>query len=159
MTPESMLELNNLEFAWMAGAVDLDASAFLSALIFLGLYFVLNELLFKPYLAIVEKRDAMTSGAEDDATSLTRSADEAAAEYEERRLEARAEAVTLRDRLRAEGKSKEEEIVNAARQRAAEIMAARRQEVSYQLAAAEVQLDIQARELSKAMASRMVADA
>lgn len=57
---------------------------------------ILHTLVFKPFIAYLEERDAATVGARHEALELQQKAEEKMAEYEKKLAEARAEVAALR---------------------------------------------------------------
>jgi F-type H+-transporting ATPase subunit b len=144
------------ELATMAGVtIDLDATSLVSGLIFLGLLVLLNQVVFQPYLRIVEKRDGMTAGAQGDAGAQEREAEALEASFRSSLAEARAESNEVRESLRAEGRAEAERILAEARAEASERRSAARAELEAELGSASGELDARARELSQVIVARM----
>lgn len=135
--------------------VDVDATMFVSAGIFLVFYLAMKVLLFDPYLEIVRKRRALTGGARDDADALAAEAAAVAAEYEQRLSDAREAAAAARDELRSSGRADEARIVGAAREQASSHLETRRAALARDVEAAEKQVDERAKALSVAIVERM----
>lgn len=150
--PQFETELPALE---AMSLVDVDATMFVSAGIFLVFYLAMKSLLFDPYLEIVRKRRALTGGAREEADALASESAAVAEEYATRLSEARDAAAAARESLRASGRSDEERIVGAAREQAASHLATRRASLSRDVAAAEQQIEERARALSVAIVERV----
>ena len=138
------------------GMVDIDATALVSAGIFVVMMVVLNKLLFQPYLAIVHERAAMTTGAADTAAATSQKADAVLADYQSKLAAARAEASAKRDELRASGAAEESRIVTAAREQAASALAEKRAGLAVQVAKAEQEIEARATELAGAIVGRVL---
>ncbi len=138
----------------MGGGVDLDLTAAVAGALFLLLLVVLNVVLFRPYLAIVAKREAMTDGASEAASGAQAQAASLRAEYAAGMESARAEAAALREGLRAEAKKEEESLLAAAREQAAATAVASRERIAAELAAGQAQVEAQARLLAAAIVSK-----
>ena len=139
-----------------AGMVDIDASALISGGIFVVMLLLLNQLLFKPYLAITHERARLTTGAKGSADATLAEAESLLSRYQGQLSEARAEASALREQLRRSGEADETRIVSSARDQAASKLAAKRDELARQVAAAERDTDARASELSQAIVSRVL---
>ncbi|MFT4703470.1 MAG: F-type H+-transporting ATPase subunit b [Bradymonadia bacterium] len=149
--------INALPPVQAMGLIDADATVFVSAGIFLVFYFVMTQVLFKPYLGIVEKRRQLTGGASTEADALAAKADAVLNDYEESLSGARTEAAQQRSSLRAKGESDQVRIVGAAHEQASASLAARRIALAAEVATAEQQVDVRAQELSSAIVQRVSA--
>ena len=143
----------------MGGGIDVDATAIISGLIFLALMIVLQQILFKPYLRIVDQRESMTEGSGAEATAAEEQAASKDAEYTRGLESARVEAAKIRDELRAGGKTQEEAILATARTEATAFAARAKEALDAQAAAAAVQVEGQARLLAAAIVSRTAPEA
>lgn len=142
-----------------AGAVDLDLTSVISGVLFVLLLVVLRGWLFKPYLEILDKREALTEGATDEAEALQAKA-EALASDSARQLEAaHAEATAIRDSFRKDAKAREDELLAAARTDAAASLEKSRASLDAARARAEGDLEARAQSLSKDIVRRLVVDA
>lgn len=139
--------------------IDVDATALVVAVLFLGLMVILKGLLFDPYLKLVEEREKRTAGATTDAADMTAQTAALQAEYDKRMAAARTEAAAIRDEIREEARVREESILSDARHRAAEITGAASKATATELIAARSQMDARAEELSRAIASRILPQA
>lgn len=141
----------------LMGMIDLDATSIISGVIFLVMLLLLNQLLFKPYLAITHERARLTTGALSSADETVLKADQVLADYEAKMREARAEAVSIREGLRGDATDEQLRILSAARDQAATSLAAHRATLAAQVATAEAQVDVRAAVLSKAIVERVTA--
>lgn len=98
-----------------APLIDLDGTIFLQFGIFLILALVLYLLVFKPYLALRDEREARTSGARQRAKSVEGQASLVESDLQARLAVARRRAEAERLRLRQEGAAGEREVLAAAR--------------------------------------------
>lgn len=137
--------------------IDLDATAIISAGIFIGMLLLLNALLFQPYLRIVRERARLTTGAASSAEDTLAKATAVAAEYSEKMQAAREEASALRADLRGQGEAEELRIVSAAREQATSKLAARRAAIESELAKAESQVESRAAGLADAIVGKVLA--
>jgi F-type H+-transporting ATPase subunit b len=96
--------------------LNIDATFFIQVINFLILIAVLNWLLVKPTLRVLEERRVLVEGSEEEARRLTAEADKNIEEYERGLAEARIDAGKQKERIRAEGLERENEIIRAARE-------------------------------------------
>ena len=96
--------------------LNIDATFFIQVINFLILIAVLNWLLVKPTLRVLEERRVRVEGSEEEARRLTEEADKNIAEYERGLAEARIDAGKQKERIRTEGIERENEIIRAARE-------------------------------------------
>ncbi len=120
--------------------VDVDNTIFLQALLFLLLFFVLNFVLFKPWLEVKERRAKRIGGALEDAAELRERAAASEADYSARLARARDQAMTIRSDRRREAEDQEAELVGAARREAAESLETRKQELGREVEQARAEL-------------------
>ena len=138
------------------GAMELDPTVFGAMVLFLVMYFVLSQLVIRPYAALVEKRDTLTGGTKEAALAIHAQAEEALQQHESSLQRARLEAAELRESLRREGKEREASLLADARERAEAQMRATRSERDAQLAQAREELSTRADELSAEIARRVL---
>ncbi|MGH7844479.1 MAG: ATP synthase F0 subunit B [Candidatus Binatia bacterium] len=99
--------------------ITIDYSVWLQIASFLVFWFLLNKLLFKPYLGTLEQREHKTEGTRTEAARLAEEADRLKAEYEKAIAEATAEAQAIKDTIRNEAARARDQILNHARAEAA----------------------------------------
>jgi F-type H+-transporting ATPase subunit b len=108
----------------LGGAIiDLDGTFFFQLGIFLVLLIVLNQLVFRPVLAVLDAREHATDGAKDEARDLEARAREKLAAFEAEMTKAKVELAADRDRLRKDGAALERELVTKARDEADRVLA------------------------------------
>jgi F-type H+-transporting ATPase subunit b len=96
--------------------LNIDATFFIQVINFLIIIAVLNWLLVKPTLRILEERKTRVEGAEEEARRLTDETDKNVQEYEHNLNEARISAGREKERIRMEGIERENEIIKTARE-------------------------------------------
>lgn len=100
----------------MAGVViDLDGSIFIQLAIVALVYVILRKLVFEPYLATLDAREAKTDRTREEAIKLKAEADALEQRYETSLADARDKAISARATLRAEGNKRREEVLGQAR--------------------------------------------
>lgn len=83
---------------------------------FFVLYFVLNTLLYKPVLKVLEERNKNIEGTKKEALDMEAEIQKRLLDYENRLNEAKAKAQEERLRIRQEGIDKEKEMMGSARE-------------------------------------------
>lgn len=101
-----------------APAVDVDGTMLIQAGLFLGLYFVLRPLLFKPWIEVLERRHQNIEGALENAEELNRKVAKLEKDSGARLDRAREEALALRSDVRAKSESEQSNILAKAREQA-----------------------------------------
>ena len=92
--------------------MDIDQFTFgFQFLLFLTLLVSLNGILLKPFLKVLEEREAKITGAQAQVEYLSKIGDEAMADYQARMRQARQKAQQERDQLKEEGKQEERRIL------------------------------------------------
>ncbi len=93
-------------------------TVFIQIAIFLIAIFILNKLVFKPFLNLVDRRDMLTRGAIEEAHELEEKVKVIIEEYDLKLDEARALAAQERSKLVLEGQKVAGEIIGKAREEA-----------------------------------------
>lgn len=93
--------------------VSLDYTLFIQIINFLLIIFVLNLLLYKPLLKIIDKRDGQIEGAKAKVRSLDQQIEQMMAEYEEKLRKARQEAMRQKEAIQQSGAEEARRIVGA----------------------------------------------
>jgi F-type H+-transporting ATPase subunit b len=101
-----------------AGLIDLDVTWLVQIGLFLLVYAVLAFGFFRPYAALLRRRDEATKGRKEHAAGLLAEAQALEQKVEGRLAEARAEAVRIRRDLVEEGRAQRDRLVAAERERA-----------------------------------------
>ncbi len=120
--------------------VDIDATIFVQAGIFLALVLVLKPVLFTPWLEAQAKRVASIDGAFDKAKSLRIEADALSSDYDAKLAQARDEALTMRSHMRREEEAAQAKALATARTLAGEELAANRVRIAAQTETARASL-------------------
>lgn len=132
----------------------------LTYLIQLGLLLLslvtLNGIILKPFLRVIQQREALTVGAQADVENLRVQAARDRAEYQRRMREAQRDADTAREALREEGREEERKILNSARADVVEKLSAARREVAQAEKEAQAKLVAEAQDMSRALVSKIL---
>ena len=91
-------------------------TVFIQIVIFLIAIFILNKLVFKPFLNLVDRRDMLTRGAIEEAHELEDKVKSIIEEYDQKLSEARVLAIEERNKLVLEGQAVATEILGKARE-------------------------------------------
>ncbi len=102
-------------YAASGDLLSVNYTVFIQIVIFLIAIYILNKLVFKPFLNLVDRRDKLTRGAIDEAHELEEKVKAIIEEYDSKLSEARALAVEERNKLVQEGQSVAQEIIGEAR--------------------------------------------
>ena len=123
---------------------------------FLILLFILNTILFKPFLRLFKERAEGTTGALENAKALDKEKDIILAQIDEKLSEARGNAKTVFDGLSKEGLDIQKSTVESAQNEAAEINRKAREELeaATEKARAGLKSDIEA--FSKQIVEKLV---
>ena len=95
--------------------VDINWTVFIQMANFLALIFILNVLLYKPILRILERRQAIYDSTEAEIKGLQETIDKKMAEYEAKIQAAKTEAMNQRAGIQKEGAEKGKVIIDAAK--------------------------------------------
>ena len=103
--------------------LSINYTVFIQIAIFLLAIFILNKLVFKPFLNLVDRRDKLTRGAIEEAQALEARVEEIIAEYDVKLNEARALAIEERNKIILEGQTVADSIIGKAREETGVILA------------------------------------
>lgn len=133
-----------------------DISLFYQMAIFIALIFILNVLLYKPILSIIERRKKHVDELENEIKLFNDSVDNKAAEYEEKLKLAKAKASDLKKEIIKEGTDQAKVIVDAVRNEIPIMMQEFQQKLDKEVQTARQTLDSQARRLSLEIAEKVL---
>lgn len=139
-----------------AVTVDLDATLFVQIGIFIVLLLVLKPLLFEPMLKLFEEREKRTEGTKREASKEDERSAKALSKYEAILAQARQAGAAERDAIRAEGLRKEAELLAKIRTEAASTIEQGRAKLAAEAKAARERLGVDAVELGRSIASRVL---
>jgi F-type H+-transporting ATPase subunit b len=120
--------------------VDIDNTIFIQGALFLVLIFILEPLLFKPWLAARDRRAQRIGGAIEEAALMREQAHEKSVEYEARLRRAKDEAITLRSDRRKVAEAEEATLVTSARTDASVALDATKARISADIEQARIEL-------------------
>ncbi|NQY99165.1 MAG: ATP synthase F0 subunit B [Bdellovibrionales bacterium] len=119
----------------------INQTVFIQFGIFMIVYLVLSNMLFKPYLAAFTKRKEQTVGKTDLAERFIKETEELEAEFATKAREMNKQTKEIFDSSRTEALKKYDDVVLEARGKANKILDAARTEIETQVSAARQQLD------------------
>ena len=103
-------------FAASDNLLSVNKTVFIQIAIFLIAIYILNKLVFKPFLALVDRRDKLTRGAIEEANELEGKVAQIIEEYDAKLAEARVQAVAERNKIIHEGQKAADDIVHKTRE-------------------------------------------
>jgi F-type H+-transporting ATPase subunit b len=133
-----------------------DYTLFIQMVIFLALIFILNILLYKPILSIIERRKKHVDELENEIKLFNESVDKKAAEYEEKLKLAKTNASDLKKEIIKEGTDQAKVIVDAVRNEIPLMMQEFQQKLDQEVQTARQTLDSQSRRLSLEIAQKVM---
>jgi len=136
--------------------IDVDLTAVVQFVLFLLVYVIANKLLFKPYLALRERRKAGIDGARAEAERMTATADAKLADYQKSLAAARERAGEEGRKVRLEAAAHEKDVTDKARTAAHKASEEAAEKMRTETAAARAQLMPQADALAKSIASKLL---
>jgi F-type H+-transporting ATPase subunit b len=138
--------------------LDLNITFFVQVVNFLFLIAVLNWLLVKPTLRILEERRQQVEGTGEEAKRLTAETEQHIAEYERSLAEARVAAGRQKERLRMEGVERENEIIRTAREQARQMVEEMKEKIAREAknasAAMKGEIEVLSTEITKKVLGR-----
>jgi F-type H+-transporting ATPase subunit b len=124
--------------------------------IFLALVFVLNILLYKPILKIIDRRKKQLEELENEIKLFNDSVDKKSSEYEEKLKQAKASASELKKEIILEGNEQAKKIVDAVRGEIPALTQQFQQKIDKEITAARKILDEQSKKLSVDIAQKVL---
>ncbi|MDP2604321.1 MAG: ATP synthase F0 subunit B [Deltaproteobacteria bacterium] len=136
--------------------ISLDSSVVYQVVLFIGLWFVLSKVLFRPYLKLLDERESKTAGALHDTADLEREGARLKAQYEERIAQAQAAGGAAKEAILQEARQRREQVLSQARQEAAATLELARREVASQVAGERQLAAAEAATVARQMASKIL---
>lgn len=136
--------------------ISLDYSVVYQFALFLVLGVILNKVLFRPYLNLLEERERKTTGAQHDSTDLEREGARLRAQYEEKIAQAQATGYAAKELIAQEARQQREKVLTQAREAATSMLEAVQQEVEIQLQKERQLIATEVKTLAHEMASKIL---
>ncbi|MCB0346651.1 MAG: hypothetical protein KDD66_16165 [Bdellovibrionales bacterium] len=127
-----------------------------SAGLFILLWIVLGNTLFKPYIRLIEEREARTMGDEKRAGEAARETERISNEIKEELRQAALHGIKIRDSHVAEAKAEANQVTEHASNVAAKELTAARKEIAKLVAEARDQINQDAQQVAGAMLDRLL---
>ncbi len=102
--------------------IDIDTTFWIQLVNFVVLMFILNAILYKPMLNVMEKRKQHLQGLDDEVKSLEQTVDAKVADYEEKLRQARLDAMNEKNEIQRMASDKGKVITDEARQEISKIV-------------------------------------
>src|SRR3954447_1610033 len=136
--------------------ISLDFTIVLQILIFVILWLILKNLLFQPYIALLDERQQKTAGARDRSDILEHESDRLRMQYEEGIAKAQAAGYTAKDLIVQGARQQRESILGQARQEAAGFLERARAEIQGELARQRDLVLKEGKEIAQEMAEKIL---
>jgi F-type H+-transporting ATPase subunit b len=136
--------------------LSVNKTVFIQIVIFIAAIFILNALVFKPFLELIDRRDRLTKGAIKEAKELEEKVREIILEYEAKLNEARAQAQEERSRIVREGEAAASGIIAKTREETASLLDEAKKKLESDTEAIKDRLRGDVQMLSKEIASKVL---
>jgi F-type H+-transporting ATPase subunit b len=136
--------------------VELNITIVYQMINFLVLIFILNLMLYKPILAIIEKRQKNFDDSENEIKRLNETIENKMAAYEDKVRQAKLKAVEEKGEIVKEGADKAKEIIEAVRSEVPGMMDGFRAKLDAEISAARAFLNGKSKELSLEIAEKVL---
>jgi len=136
--------------------VDINSTLFIQIINFLALIFILNQLLYKPILQIMDRRKGIFDSTEAEIKRLQDTIDQKMAEYETKIAQAKGEAMAQRGDIQKEGAEKGKEILDGARVEIQKMMDDFQIRMTQEVDGARTVLRSQSERISKEIAEKVL---
>lgn len=133
-----------------------DYTLFIQIVTFLILIYILNLLLYKPILAIIDRRKKQLEELENEIRLFKDSADKRAAEYDEKLIQTKTKASELKKEIIKEGDNQAKSIIDAGRNEIPLMTQEFQQKMDKEIQAARQILSSQSRKLSLEIAEKVL---
>jgi F-type H+-transporting ATPase subunit b len=136
--------------------ISLNVTLLMQIAVFFTLMVLLNQLLFKPMVRVLEERRERTEGRRKKAVQIDAEADGIMAEYQKRIQDTKADADRTRDQLLRQGEAGRQKIVEAATSQAEKTVAEVRARVRAEAQEVRKVLEADARTLAAGVAQKIL---
>ncbi len=136
--------------------IDLNFTVIFQLAIVLILMVALSNLVFKPFLRVVQERKDWIEGAEKKARELQQRSEELMERYQDSLSAAQAQGASIREEIRKEGLSTEAEIMQKAMEEANQFLEEMKGKIREESQSARAGLRLQAQTLSREIAEKML---
>ena len=133
-----------------------DVTLLIVLVLFIVFVPILNRLLFKPIIAVLEERERLTGGSSTTARAMELTVDQKLAEFEEGIREARGEGYRAVEARRSAAAGERQERIDAARGEATSKIASARDQLNADAAAARSSLDVEFTRVASSISSALL---
>lgn len=134
----------------------LDLTTIYQIIGFFVLLIILNRLLFKPLLKVMEERERQTGGTVEKAEEIEKEVKEGLAAYEKKLLEARVKGGEVRQKLKEEALAVEKKLLEAAGTEASTELSLMRDKITAEKSSAITKLRAETKSISRDIAARLI---
>lgn len=121
--------------------IELNFTLFIQVINFLLIIFILNKLLYKPILKILEERDARIGGGQQKAKKLIEDSEALLNDYNQKLHNAKIDALNTKNVARSAAAEQANGIIDEARKKAEDIIEQIQQEMAREMAQAKKELE------------------
>ncbi|MGC9324511.1 MAG: F0F1 ATP synthase subunit B [Desulfomonilia bacterium] len=121
--------------------IELNWTFFVQVVNFLILMFILNKILYKPILKVLDERDERIVGGQQKAKKLTDERENLFREYNQKLYAAKVEAMNIKNASRNQAVEQANAIIEEARKKADEIIIQMQQDMSQEIARVKKELE------------------
>ena len=136
--------------------LSVDKTVVIQMVIFLASIFILNSLLFKPLLGLVDKREQLTIGTIEEAKKLEEKVGQIIEEYNSKLNEARARALEERNETRRQAQVLHEEMIKKAREEAQALLEEAKHKLELETSEIKGKIRSDVETIARDMASRIL---
>lgn len=141
--------------------IELNFTLLIQAANFLVLIYILNKILYKPILKILDERDERISGGQEKAKKLIEEGQNIFSNYNQKLHNAKIDAIAVKNATRKEAVDQANEIIDEARKKAEEIVLGVQKEMAEEIARVtkelEPELSVMASTIAQQILGRKVA--
>jgi len=136
--------------------IELNFTLIIQLVIVLSLMAILTQILFKPFLNVLQERRNRIEGAEKRAKDLQQQAEELIERYREAIASGQAQGAGIRDEIRKTSLAEETEILQKAMDEANRLIQEVKTRISEEARAARIDLRLQAQNLSREITEKIL---
>ncbi|HEY1372077.1 MAG TPA: ATP synthase F0 subunit B [Candidatus Binatia bacterium] len=140
----------------MENAVQNAIQVLLQIVVLLLLWAILNKILFKPFLRLVEEREKRTEGLKAAAAALTAEAERLRADYESAIRQANDEGAAAKEALLEEARRTREQLLTESRAQAAERLSTVRDEIKKEIEQGRAHALRESEDIARQMAEKVL---
>jgi F-type H+-transporting ATPase subunit b len=136
--------------------INLDWTLWMQMINFLVLLFILNHLLYKPILKILDERKKKVNDAADAVKELERSSEEKLARYHEQIQDAKIQALSKKEEIKAAGMNDGNGLIDQAKEESDKVLLQARDDIKKEAAMAREALRRQSQEMATTIAEKLL---